>query len=207
MVLDPRVRTLYTELEFRYRSVNLAAHGFDHLRRVLSNAILIGEAEKCRLDIVCAAALLHDIGFIINPDPSVHHLRGAEICSEWLGDWTALDRKEISNCVLRHKGSYPGFGTTPETLEEQVICDADSLEKVGYIGLLQGVRTYVEFSFLRSEYRSLAFTLAHMAELKEQTFYTQKGLEIAESRKGCTHRSEICRAALAEIDLVPAPIS
>lgn len=204
-ITEPKIKALYRNLEALYRAADLPAHGFDHLKRVYQNAMAIGESEGCRLNIVGPAALLHDLGFLADSNPAGHHRRGAEMCLEWLDDWTPSEQSEIAACVLKHKGATPGFLTAPESLEEMVICDADSLEKIGHLGLVQGVRTYVEFSSFHTEYRSIEYSLENMAKLPEQIFYTCKGTAISESRGGGALRANLCRAALAQIRSVAAP--
>ena len=199
--LDGRLERLLAVVESLYREVSLPAHGMDHIRRVMINGAEIGREMNCRMDIVLPAILLHDIGFLEDPDPSNHHDRGARMCTRWLNEWNPEDRQAIADCIRNHKGETRGFGTRPRNPEQEVVCDADSLEKVGYIGILQGIRTLTEFGeggF--PEFRSLPAALRHLAELDDQTFYTERGRRLAEERGGVGLRRELYSSALEELD-------
>ena len=54
-------------------------------------------------------------------------------------------KARIADCIKSHKGKYPGFDFEPESLEARVVHNADIIEKTGWIGVLQGVRTFAEF--------------------------------------------------------------
>ena len=130
---DAKIVELHRNLIERYADVRLPAHGWDHIGRTVANAICIGEAENARMDIVVPAMLLHDIGFLTDPDPMGHHSRGAEQSFQWTQEWPSTAQNEIAECISRHKGEAKGFGTPPSSLEQQVVCDADMLEKVAGI--------------------------------------------------------------------------
>ncbi len=197
---ESRVLSLHQKLKELYVDVKLPAHGWDHIGRTVTNAIRIGEAEVARMEIVVPAMLLHDIGFLSDPEPAGHHQRGSLESFEWTGDWSEEIQKEIADCISHHKGEAKGFGTIPSNLEQQVVCDADMLEKVGYIGVLQGTRTFVEFGEnSRPEYRSLMEIAAHLGQNKDVKFYTNTGRILAEERGGTELRTELFRKAEEEL--------
>ena len=140
-----RFKKVHDGVKAAFERHDLIAHSWDHLYRDTINAIWIGEAEGAAMEIVIPAILLHDIGFLHNPDPAFHNIIGAQKCADWLGGWGDADKKKISDCILCHKGRTAGFDTEPESLEAKVVHDADLLEKIGRIGILQGVRSFVEF--------------------------------------------------------------
>lgn len=140
-----RIKNIHDEVKIAFGQHDLVAHSWDHIYRDTINAIWIGEAEGAAMEIVLPAILLHDIGFLHNPDPAVHNVLGAQKCVDWLGEWSEAEKKKISDCILCHKGKTAGFDTEPESLAARVVHDADLLEKIGKIGILQGVRSYVEF--------------------------------------------------------------
>ena len=197
---DPRLDRLYRVTENAFSQKDLIAHGWDHVHRDVINAVRIGEAEGADMNIVLPAIILHDIGFLYNPDPKVHNVVGAEKCGEWLEAFDEREKEHIKACILTHKGKYRGFNFEPATPEAKVVCDADLLEKVGYIGLLQGVRTFVEFSRHSDPHfkslRAIAETLAGITDLP---FYTESGRKIAQNRGGYL-RADFCRKALAEFE-------
>lgn len=201
----PRLGALYVSLKETYRNAPVFAHGWDHIHRVLVNSLLIAERlmdePKPDWEIVVPAVLLHDIGFLYNPDPYVHHLTGAEHCHTYLGAWNATEIGLIEGCIRMHKGMMARFNTTPTTLEERIVCDADLLEKSGYIGLLQGVRTFVEFGEGKhAEFRSLYEIATHLMPLRDIEFFTSAGRAIADGRGGLALRADVFKAAAEELE-------
>jgi uncharacterized protein len=140
---DKRLKNVHDEVKAAFKQHGLIAHNWDHIYRDTINAIWIGEAEGAAMEIVLPAIFLHDIGFLYNPDPAVHNVIGAQKCLDWLDGWCDADKKKISDCILCHKGRTAGFDTEPGSLEAKVVHDADLLEKIGRIGILQGVRSFV----------------------------------------------------------------
>lgn len=199
---DPRISELLVKLETLYADVALPAHGWDHIGRCVNNAIVIGEAESADMNIVVPAMLLHDIGFLSDPDPKGHHLRGAQESLNWTTAWSEDERMSISSCITRHKGASKGFDTPPDSLEQKVVCDADMLEKVGYIGVVQGTRTFVEFGeTCWPQYRSLLEITSHLGSTDDVVFYTDKGRELASERGGTELRKVIFKKAEEELRL------
>lgn len=197
---DERVAHLYRDLEKRYRAVTLPAHGWDHVLRCVLNAGIISTSQDCRGDIVIAATLLHDIGFLETSDPLQHHEIGARRSFDWTGSWGESDREDIAECVLRHKGEEHGFDTVPLTTEQRIVCDADRLEKTGYIGVMQGVCSLVEFAQNGwPEYRSLYEIATTLKEPPTAVFYTDRGRELARSRGGLDIRTQIFTQAQEEL--------
>jgi HD superfamily phosphodiesterase len=197
-----RNRRLYEKVRDTYARLAIVSHGWDHIHRCLLNAVTIAETEICSLDIVFAAALLHDIGFIGNPDPAGHHERGAAACANWLEDWSEAEQKAIRDCIYSHKGKAQGFGTIPVTVEQKIICDADLLEKVGYTGLFQSVITFAEFgATCWPQYRSLEHILRHLVSVEEIEFYTRRAREISAERGGTAERRAIQAMAVDELSV------
>src|SRR3990172_6357118 len=62
-----------------------ACHDFFHLDRVRDNAMQIAKVVKCDLEVLEAAALLHDIGYKnFELDDVSHHIHSMEIAKKWL---------------------------------------------------------------------------------------------------------------------------
>jgi HD superfamily phosphodiesterase len=201
---DERIKKIHDSVQTAFESRNFIAHNWDHIYRDTINAIRIGEAEGADMQIVLPAILLHDVGFLYNPDPAVHHIIGAEKCADRLGDWSAAERQKIADCILSHKGSMPGFEVEPPSLEARVVHDADLLEKTGKIGILQVVRTDVEFGqgglANHQDYKNLYAIVKKRAGFKNLTFYTKTGEEIAARRGGHQIRREFFQDLLAELE-------
>jgi uncharacterized protein len=114
------------------------AHDFDHVLRVLALAERIGAAEGADMDILRPAVLLHDIG---RPeelrDGSCHAEVGAEKARAILSDWPADKVEAISHAISAHRFRND---LQPQTLEAQILFDADKLDSIGAIGV---ARAYV----------------------------------------------------------------
>jgi uncharacterized protein len=84
-------------------------------------------AEKLEADveIVEIAAWLHDIGSIMYGRKD-HHLTGAKVSDQVLSnlEYPLERREQVKHCILAHRGSN---GIQPQTLEAQIIIDADTL--------------------------------------------------------------------------------
>jgi HD superfamily phosphodiesterase len=195
-----RINRIYTRAEKAFREKRLLGHGWDHILRDIINAVVIGEEEKADMDVVMPAVILHDIGFLYDPDPSRHPEIGAERCGEWLTDWSAEQRNQIADCIRVHKGKMREFTLEPETLEEQVVCDADMLEKAGWLGVLQAVRVFSEFAAAgKPEFYDLHNVAAVLATVKSVKFYTATGKRLATER-GDYMRAEVSEKVLQELE-------
>jgi len=195
-----RVKSIYTRTEKAFRERRLIGHGWDHVLRDIINAVVIGEEEEANMDIVMPAVILHDIGFLYDPDPSRHPQVGAERCGDWLSEWSAEQRQQIANCIRVHKGKMREFTLEPETREEQVVCDADMLEKAGWLGVLQAVRVFSEFAAAgKPEFYDLYNVAAVIASVKSVKFYTATGKRLAAER-GDYMRAEVSEKVLRELE-------
>jgi len=69
----------------------------------------------------------------------------------------------------------------PKTLEEQVVHDADDIDKCGYLGLIRGVAVFTEFGITTDpRLRDLYTIVSKLAQASEFKFYTPTGKKLAE---------------------------
>lgn len=113
------------------------SHGPDHTERVYRMALAIGAKLGARLDILAAAALLHDIGRrheTAGRGSICHARKGAEMAAATLADlgFSAEDTEAIVHCIRSHR--FRG-GETPLTLEAEILFDADKLDSIGAVGI------------------------------------------------------------------------
>ena len=199
-----RIKTLHDNVQTAFMDRGPLAHNWDHIYRDALNAVWIGEGEGAEMNIVLPAILLHDVGFLYDPNPLHHHMIGYEKCHEWLTDWRISEKERIADCIRSHKGNYPGFDFEPDTLEAKVVHDADLIEKTGWIGILQGVRTFAEFGATGLEKyndcRTLHGIVNRVARFKTATFYTKTGETLAAERGGFQLRQQLIETALAELE-------
>lgn len=110
-------------------------HDFDHVLRVYRMAEHLAEAEGADLEIVRAAALLHDAEGAA-PDHAAradHHHVSAEFAAQVLAaeGWEAERIAAVQHCIRAHR--YRGT-EKPASLEAKILFDADKLDVLGAIG-------------------------------------------------------------------------
>jgi uncharacterized protein len=89
------------------------------------------------LDILSAAALLHDIGRQYETEKQggiCHAEKGAELAKEILQklEFSEAFIAEVIHCIETHR--YRG-DKVPETLEAKILFDADKLDSIGAVGI------------------------------------------------------------------------
>lgn len=118
------------------------SHDFNHTERVYKLSILISKDLDVDLDVIRAAALLHDIARQkANKRKEDHAELGAKEARKILKKTKEFPKEKISlveKCILLHNKSED----IPELKEVRVLKEADGLETMGSIGI---ART---FSFL-----------------------------------------------------------
>jgi uncharacterized protein len=109
------------------------AHDFDHILRVLALAERIGAAEGADLEIVRAAALLHDVGRAEAKASGQDHAEVAAACAREILGHAPPDRVEaVVAAILAHRFRA---GPPPSSLEGRALFDADKLDAIGAIGV------------------------------------------------------------------------
>jgi len=118
-----------------------AVHDFSHIERVYRMSERLAKAEGADLEIVHAAALLHDADGT-TPGSAArkeHHLRSAEFAGRILRDegWPEEKIRAVQHCIRAHR--FRGDAEPPETLEAKCLFDADKLDVLGAIGAVRAV--------------------------------------------------------------------
>jgi uncharacterized protein len=104
--------------------------------RVYHLAEHIGAQEGADMEIVRAAALLHDVDDSSSGDEEArleHHEASAAYAGRILTEegWPEARIKEVQECIRTHRFRA---GLAPQTLEAKVLYDADKLDAIGAIG-------------------------------------------------------------------------
>jgi uncharacterized protein len=112
-------------------------HGPDHTERVHKTALHLGRLMEARLDVLSAAALLHDIGRMYETREQgkiCHAEKGAELARDILEklSFAPSTIDEIAHCIETHR--YRG-DNIPKTLEAKILYDADKLDSIGAVGI------------------------------------------------------------------------
>ncbi|PML56500.1 HD domain-containing protein [Vibrio sp. 10N.261.52.A1] len=123
-----------------------AAHDISHIKRVVKTAKALCDQEQAKLEVVLPAAYLHDcFTFPKNhPDRAQSSKMAADKAIAFLKsiDYPTSYLDEIHHAIVTH--SYSA-NITPETLEAQIVQDADRLDSLGAIGIARCL--YVGQSF------------------------------------------------------------
>lgn len=183
---EPRLRDLYRTVKSLFIEQDAIGHNWEHVRRDIINAVYIGLEENADMEIVMPAMILHDIGYVTHTqEPEQHPVHGSRECYRFLDAWTREQKDRISSCILKHKGKFPGFEhSEPETPEEQVVCDADQVDKFGWIGFMQMMKVYIEHASKgKEQFKTLTGLARGMKNQKAIRLYTKTGKRMAGERR------------------------
>lgn len=121
-------------------------HGFDHILRVYRLVEIIAESEKADLEIVRAAALLHDSRGYWRPGSDAvsdqrvqHQIMSSEFAHNILRKegWSEERIDAVQHCIRAHR--YRDNTERPQTLEAKVLFDADKLDAIGAVGVVRAI--------------------------------------------------------------------
>ena len=177
-------------------------HGFDHVLRVYRMAERLALVEGADVEIVHAAALLHDAEGSATAGGEIgrsnHHHASSEFARQILEaeNWPPERIAAVQHCIRAHR--FRDNSEPPQSLEAKILFDADKLDVIGAIGIVRtvafdivvGQPVYSEPSQLflstgekepgepHSSYHEYLFKLSH---IKERLF-TATARAIAEER-------------------------
>jgi uncharacterized protein len=168
--------------EFAYNALHRGkqgAHTYEHTLRVRQLCLLIGCAEGGDLEVLEAAALLHDIG---RPEEEItgesHAKIGVNMAVTFLAT-TSFSPKKLPNVATAIRTHRFSEDLPPESLEGEILSEADKLDAMGALGL---ARTIAE-SLVHQ--RGLQGMIEHvdqkLLKLKDQ-MYTETGKKLAKPR-------------------------
>jgi len=111
-------------------------HSKDHVERVYNLAVKIGKEENADLEVLKAAALLHDVARALEDEGKVedHSVEGAKIARKILEEtgFPAHKVEEVVHCIEAHRFRN---GSEAKSLEAKILQDADRLDIMGAIGI------------------------------------------------------------------------
>ena len=112
---------------------NDAAHDFDHVLRVLANAMQIAAHETADRDILRAAVLLHDIARADQERTGIDHAaEGARRAKAILQHAPPAFTEAVCHAIAAHRFRVDN---PPQTLEAKILYDADKLDSMGAVGV------------------------------------------------------------------------
>lgn len=175
-------------------------HGFDHVMRVYRMAEHLAEIEGADLEIVRAAALLHD-AHINHTGREDHQHASANFARQVLlsENWGEQAISAVEHCIRAHR--FRDQRESPDSLEAQILYDADKLDAIGAIGVARAIAyaamarnpAYAPPSqaFIQSgsvepgeKYSAYHEYLFKLSKLKHR-LYTRSARAIAEHRHRC----------------------
>jgi uncharacterized protein len=118
-------------------------HGFDHVLRVYRLAERIALEEGADLEIVRAAALLHDAEGSATAGGDAgrleHHQASAEFARQILQSegWQEEQIAQVQHCIRAHR--FRDESEQPQTIEAKVLFDSDKLDVIGAIGIARTI--------------------------------------------------------------------
>ncbi len=115
-----------------------SVHGFSHVLRVYRLCERIGTVENANLDILRAAALLHDVEGDVDVREK-HHLAAADFAGEILKEegWEEGEIEAVLHCIRSHR--FRNQDENPRTIEAKVLFDADKIDAIGAVGIARAV--------------------------------------------------------------------
>ena len=183
--LEAKVKQLLGE-------VDIDGHGLGHALRVRRLASMIAREVGADVEVVEAAALLHDLARALGCEEN-HAERSASMAAPLLVE-AGMPPDKAARVVEVIRGHRYSSGSKPRSLEEAVLRDADMLDAMGAIGVMRAVaygasrrRALYDLEDPFAEHRGLddsKYTLDH--------FYT-KLLKLAERMNTEAGRREALR--------------
>ena len=150
-----------------------SSHDFDHTLRVCRNAdVLLEELPEADKDVVRLASLLHDIA---RPEEKggkrICHARlGAKMAAEILRELN-VDADFAAKVVAAVRTHRYRDDNAPESLEAQIVYDADKLDSLGAVGV--GRAFLFAGKFGARLHNTEKEALSHRAYSKEDTAYRE----------------------------------
>jgi len=124
----------------REKHARSMGHDYSHVLEVTRRAIQIAEKISEPVDpfILICGALFHDLGRVGVQTGAMHGIRGAAFAEQFLkASWIGKETgKKIVRIVTRHT---PTSHMPPESMEEKIVYDADTLDRFGWMGILRGI--------------------------------------------------------------------
>jgi uncharacterized protein len=171
-----------------------AIHDFDHVVRVLALAERLAQEEGADLEIVRAAALLHDVARGQGDRLTTDHAQAGADFARGLLDGNPLERVEaVAQAIAAHRFRT---GPRPRAIEAKVLHDADKLDAIGAIGVArafafgghEGQRLWAEVpaGYQESQATRQAHTPVHEYHMKlvriKERLLTASARRLAEER-------------------------
>ncbi len=139
------------------KELSSSDHDYDHVLRVYNNCLRLAEGQDVDMEVLEAAALLHDIARVRednDPSGNTDHAKlGAEMARPLLEQvgYPEGKIKHVQECIASHR--FRRSDMAPDTTEAEILFDADKLDCLGAAGIARsfmwagahGSKMYKEF--------------------------------------------------------------
>lgn len=136
-VVDPaRLEAVRTRVQACLADAR-GSHDWEHTERVYRLCLHLGPPAGADMDLLLAAALLHDLGRDEEDRSNggiCHAARGAELARELMPEfgYAPAAIAAVAACIAAHR--FRG-GDEPASIEARVLYDADKLDAIGAVGI------------------------------------------------------------------------
>ncbi|MCK5334256.1 MAG: HD domain-containing protein [Candidatus Aenigmarchaeota archaeon] len=116
--------------------------GYPHAERVLKNARILQKLQGGDLELIEIAAIMHDVSFN-GKNIATHATESANIAETFLEEH-GVDfkrRQNVKKIIERHTVRDWTMKGEPETVEEKILFDAETIERVSMHGFLMFITT------------------------------------------------------------------
>ena len=172
------------------------SHAFDHTERVYSLALKLANNKKVDLDVIKAAALLHDISRLKeeNKEIECHAEHGSKMARDILNE-LMFPKDKIEEVVYAIKVHRHSKRIKAETKEAEILQDADRLDALGAITIARMFSTGGELNHpiynpkipINDNSSNFYTSTIHgfytkILKITPETFNTKEAKEIAKGR-------------------------
>jgi len=155
------------------------SHGLDHVQRVVYLCEVIGREENADMRVLLPAALFHDIARPIEREKGIpHEEEGARMAGDYLRS-TRYDEERIPKIIHAIRTHRYRSTKKPESLEAQILSDADKLDAMGAVGI---ARTFIRAGEHHGEIRDAMDHIHDKLLNLKALMYTETAKKLAEER-------------------------
>lgn len=162
-----RVQNLFSEAQHFYNNGD-PGHDVAHILRVMNTCEQIGKSEGADIELLLAAAILHDV--VNLPKDHPERLQASKMAAEKSRDilvragFADDEIVRITEVITEHSYS---LDMRPTSVESAILQDADKLDALGAIGIMRAVTCGYR---LGSAYYDLQDPLARSRPLDDKRF-------------------------------------
>lgn len=154
--------------------------GLDHALRVWRWCEILGLGEELDMEVMWAAALLHDISIPVSGRLG-HHEESARVAERFLRE-VGYPKEKIASVTLIIRSHSRFGGPEPDTREAEILYDADVLDFIGAVGVVRGVVRGLQGGEYTGDVTNASDLFEKMKETAGTRLFTLKAKKIAEGR-------------------------